>query len=77
MILTLPRALATHAVAQLAAVDYTVANRVSEHVASVVAWAYAHDAPWLARDAVALLQAFDDVGSVLISVVVWIVAHTP
>ena len=39
-------------------------------------WAYAHDATWLAQTAVQTLQSLDDLGSVLIACVVWLVAHT-
>lgn len=77
MHLGFPRWMATSAVQQLAHVDYTVANRVSEDVATIVSWAYAHDAPWLALAAMDVLQRFDDIGSLLIAVVVWVVAHTP
>lgn len=72
-----PRPLAVMAMHQLARVDYTVANRVTEDAARVVEWAYAHDLPMLARVTVEVLQRFDDFGSVLISMVVWLVCHTP
>ena len=74
---SVPRSLATAAVAQLATVDYTIANRVTEDISTVVAWAYVHDLPFVARATVHLLQTFDDVGSLLIALVVWIVGHTP
>ena len=57
-------------------VDYNVANRVTEDVANVVHFAYDHDIPIMATTAVSLLQVFDDIGSVLIAVVFWIVSHT-
>lgn len=75
-LVTVPRAVTTVAAQQLANVDYTVANRVTEDVARVVSWAYAHDLPWLARDAIHLLQDFDFLGSVLIALAVWLADHT-
>lgn len=74
---SIPRPLALLAVRQLAAVDYNVANRVTEDVASVVAWAFDHDLPFVARAAVDLLARFDEAGSVLIAVVAWMLHHTP
>lgn len=53
--MTVPHAVTTVAAQQLANVDYTVANHVTEDVAHVVSWAYAHNLPWLARDAIRLL----------------------
>ena len=76
-ILPVARTVAAFAVDQLAVVDYTIANRVTEDVASVVHWAYAHDAPLLAQQAVSLLATLDSLGSALISLVVWLVCHTP
>ena len=77
MILSFSRATALFAVQQLAKVDYNVANRVSDDVARVVQYSYAHDIPWLAKSSITLLQTFDDFGSVLIALVVWLVNHTP
>jgi len=54
-LVTVPHAVTTVAAQQLANVDYTVANHVTEDVAHVVSWAYAHNLPWLARDAIRLL----------------------
>lgn len=71
------RSLSILATQQLANVDYTVANRVTEDVSNTVAWAYAHDVPWLATTSVKLLQFFDGLGGVLICLVVWLVDHTP
>lgn len=59
----------------LAQADFTIANRVSEDVARVVEWAFAHELTWVARGAMEALQALDAAGSVLIGLVVWIVAH--
>ena len=71
-----PRAVTAAAVHQLATVDYAVANRVTDDVAALVDWAYAHDAPALARAGVHALQSFDGLGGVLIALVVWLVDHT-
>ena len=70
------RSLTTFATQQLATVDYTVANRVTDDVSHVVEWAYQHDAPWVASSAIHLLQQFDGIGSVLIAIVVWLSDHT-
>jgi hypothetical protein len=75
--LPVARSVAAFAVDQLAVVDYTVANRVTEDVASVVHWAYAHDVPFPAQHAVSLLATLDAFGSTLISLVLWLVCHTP
>lgn len=60
----------------LATADFTIANRVSEDVAAVVEWSFAHGQYWLAKSAILLLQGLDDAGSFLISAVVWLVLHT-
>ena len=73
----LMRSLSSFAVHQLATVDYTVANRVTEDVSTILDWSYAHDRPELATFAVDLLQNFDFLGSVLIAITVWLVHHTP
>ena len=72
----IPRYVANAAVQQLSLVDYTIANRVTEDVSTIVSFAYAHDLPALASASVSLLQVFDDFGSCLIAIVVWIVHHT-
>ena len=71
----LSRSVGKAAVHALAAVDYTVANRVTDDASTVVAWAYDHDVPFLARLVVHALQSFDDVGSLLISIAVWMIDH--
>lgn len=71
------RGWSTAAVQALATVDFTVANRVSEDVAQIVQWSYDHDLPQFARWSVLSLQFADDVGSMLIAAVVWLVTHTP
>lgn len=61
---------------QLATVDYTIANRVTDDVSRLVEWAYQHDLPWIAPMAIHTLQNFDGIGSVLIAIVVWLADHT-
>jgi|TARA_R110002074_G_scaffold399669_1_gene593322 hypothetical protein len=71
-----PRSFAVFSVQKLAEVDYTVANRVSDDVANIVTWSYDHNFPWLANYAIESLQNLDNFGSILISIVVWIIHHT-
>ena len=71
-----PRSFAVFSVKKLAEVDYTVANRVSDDVANIVTWSYDHNFPWLANYAIESLQNLDNFGSILISIVVWIIHHT-
>ena len=68
------RPVASAAVRALAEVDYTVANRVTDAVAHVVPWSYAHHVPFIGVMAVELLRRLDDAGSVLISLAAWLVA---
>ena len=75
MHLLVPRPLVSFAVDQLAHVDYAVANRVTEAVAHGVRAAYDHDAPGVAAVLVRVLERFDDFGSTLIAVVVWLASH--
>lgn len=70
-----PRFIAVKAVEKLAAVDYSVATRVSDHASSIVKWAYAHDQWWIVQPTIHLVQQFDHLGSVLISFVVWLVMN--
>ena len=72
----LSRSFAEWSVHKLAAVDYTVANRVTDDVARFVSWAYENDHPRLAAASVDALQFFDNFGSLLICAVAWIVHHT-
>ena len=76
-IINIPRPITILAMKQLANVDYNVATRVSESVAETVQWAYIHDVPFVAKYAVEGLQMLDNFGSFLISLVIWIVYHTP
>ena len=71
-----PRSVAILAVQKLAEVDYSGANRVSDDVATIIKWSYNHDFPWLAENAIKTLQNFDNFGSILISIVVWIINNT-
>jgi hypothetical protein len=72
----IPPKAAIFAVDRLAEVDYEVANRVTHLVANVVRWSYEHDMPIFAVQAVQGLQFFDDIGSSLITAVIWIVMHS-
>ena len=76
LIFNIPRPLTIIAMNKLAQVDYNVATKVSEDVAETVKWAYNHDQIWLANSAIELLQYFDNLGSILISIVVYIVHNT-
>ena len=75
-LVNIPRPLTIIAMNKLAEVDYNVATRVSEYVAETVKWSYIHDQPWIAQYAIEGLQTLDNFGSLLISIVVWIVHHT-
>jgi len=76
MLLSVPPRVVSFAVDRLAEVDYTVANRVTEDVARLVHVVYDNDLP---RPLVPLLlhalEAFDQLGSVLIAIVVWMADH--
>lgn len=71
------RQFSAFAVDRLADVDYNVANVVAEDVARVVRFAYEHDVPQLATVAMHALKVLDEFGGMLISLVVWLVMHTP
>lgn len=74
---TVPRAAVAWAVDRLAKVDYTVANRVTEDVARAVHFSYDHRLPvCVVPLLVHALQTFDDIGSLLIAVVVWLSDHS-
>lgn len=72
----IPRSFTIMAMNQLAQVDYNVATKVSEDVAEVVKWGYQHDLPIVSQYAIKSLQTMDFLGSILISIVVWIVNNT-
>jgi len=75
-LINIPRPITTMAMNELARVDYNVATKVSDIVAETVKWSYNHNQPWLAQIAIDSLQFFDNFGSLLISIVVWIVHNT-
>lgn len=75
-LVNIPRPITILAMNKLAEVDYNVASRVSEVVAETVKWGYVHDQPWISHYAIEGLQMLDNFGSILISIVVWIVMHT-
>ena len=80
MLLTFPRVptvVVSWAVDRLATVDYTIANRVTEDVSRAVHFVYDHHLPHaLVPLLLQSLQAFDDIGSVLIACVVWLSQHS-
>lgn len=73
--LHLPAGVGVQAARLLATADFTVANRVSEDVARVVEWSFAHHQDWLAVWSIGALQRLDELGGVLITLVAWIVTH--
>ena len=75
-LINIQRQLTILAMNKLAEVDYNVATKVSEGVAETVKWAYIHDQPWLAQGSIEILQMLDNFGSMLITLVVWIVHNT-
>tara|TARA_Y100000816_G_scaffold198443_1_gene145336 strand:+ start:2374 stop:2613 length:240 start_codon:yes stop_codon:yes gene_type:complete len=75
-LINIPRPITIMAMNELAKVDYNIATRVSDGVAETVKWSYNNDQAWLAQIAIDLLQFFDNFGSLLISIVVWIVHNT-
>ncbi len=75
-LINIPRSLTIIAMNKLAEVDYNVATKVSEGVAETVKWAYVNDQPWIAQGSIEILQMLDNIGSMLIAIVVWIVHHT-
>jgi len=70
------RPIAIMAVKNLALIDYDVATRVSHTVAEVSTWGYEHNLPIIAKYSVLGLQQLDYVGSLLISIVAWIIQNT-
>ena len=76
MFINIPRPITIFAMQQLSNVDYNIATKVSEDVATTVTWSYNHNLPILADFSINLLQTFDNFGSLLISIVVWIVHNT-
>ena len=75
-LINIPRSYTIIAMNKLAEVDYNVASKVSDGVAETVKWGYNHDLPIISNFAIEGLQILDNFGSILISIVVWIVHHT-
>ena len=75
MLLLPPPAFAIEATRLLARADFTIANKVSEDVATLVEWSFDHHQPWLAVWGIGALQRLDELGSVLITLVAWIVGQ--
>ena len=72
----IPPSVVSFAVDRLAEVDYSVANRVTEGVATAVHFVYDHHLPLtLVPPMLHLLQTFDDLGSWLIALVIWLGDH--
>ena len=76
MIVHFPRSVAIFAVKNLALVDYDVATKVSDAVAEVSIWGYDHNLPFIPNYAIDGLQKLDEFGSLLITLVVFIINHT-
>lgn len=70
------RQIGVFAAQQLSNIDYSFATHVSEDVAKVIKWSYDNDMWWISPIAVQVLQSFDNLGSLFISIVVWIITHT-
>lgn len=76
LLTNIPRPVAIFAVNKLAEVDYNIATKVSETVSELVNYSYSHDQIWISHFAINFLQTLDNLGSLLISFVVWIVCNT-
>ena len=72
----IPKQVGVIAAQQLSNVDYSVATRVSEDMATLIKWSYDNDMWWISPIAIQTLKYFDDIGSLLINMVVWIIMHT-
>ena len=70
------RQIGVFAAQQLSNIDSSFATHVSEDVAKVIKWSYDNDMWWISPIAVQVLQSFDNLGSLFISIVVWIITHT-
>ena len=75
-IINIPRPITIFAANKLADVDYNIANPVTDVVAEIVKWGYNHEQTWICNYAVEALQLLDNIGTLFIMIVVWIVAHT-
>ena len=72
-----PHSVVSWAVDRLATVDYTVANRVTEDVSQAVHFIYDHNLPpQIVPLLLHTLRTFDDIGSILIVIVVWLSEHS-
>lgn len=72
----IPKQVGVVAAQQLSNIDYSFATKVSEDVANVIKWSYEHDMWWISPLAIKSLEVFDNLGSLFISIVVWIINHT-
>ena len=72
----LPKQVGVLAAQQLSNIDYSFATHVSEDVAKVIKWSYDNDMWWISPIAIQVLESFDNLGSLFISIVVWIIHHT-
>ena len=70
------KSVAIFAVNKLALVDYDIATRVSDTVAEVSTWGYENNLPIIAKYSIQGLQQLDYIGSLLISIVAWIIQNT-
>ena len=76
-VVTVPPSVIAFAADRLAEVDYSVANRVTEGVAFAVHFVYDHHLPHLLVPLLLhTLQTFDDLGSLLIALVIWLGEHS-
>ena len=75
-IINIPRQFTLLAINKLAEIDYNVANPVTEAVSEIVKWGYNHEQTWICNYAVESLQFLDNIGTLFIMIVVWMVEHT-
>ena len=71
-----PKQVGVFAAQQLSNIDYSFATHVSEDVSKVIEWSYDNDMWWISQIAIQILESFDNLGSLFISIVVWIIHHT-
>ena len=76
MLLPISQKIALAGVNVLAKVDYSVATKISDNVADISNWAYSHNQIWLIKFSVDALKCLDELGSLLINIVVWIVHYS-
>mgnify|MGYP001300405879 CR=1 FL=1 len=75
-IINIPRPITIFAANKLADVDYNIANPVTDVVAEIVKWGYNNEQTWICNYAVESLQFLDNIGTLFIMIVVWMVEHT-